>query len=228
MRSRLLCLVVLVALLPFLTGATIVIRGPVATVAAGITYLVEENFEGTGVPSNWYDGGGLPDTSTSGLSLEASECVSLVSGNKYLIAAYPTVFNEAEIWVRYRVRWTEDTSGYVARIYDGSLNQLGYLYRLTGGSLYIANGSTQTNTVATTSINTTYWVWIRYKKGTGSTGEAEVWFSTTSTKPGAGDYNAAVSTGNATANAGSVSFENDNGAIEGYFDEVRIAAVSIP
>lgn len=196
--------------------------------ASGITYLIEENFEGPGVPSNWFDGGALCDTSTSGLSLEASECASLVSGNKYLIAAYPTPFNEAEIWIRYRVRFTEDTSGYICRIYDGSLGQVGYLYRLTGGALYVANGSTQNNTVATTAINTTYWVWIRYKKGTGANGEAEVWFSTTSTKPGSGDNNAAVTTGNATANAGSVSLENDNGAIEGYIDEVRIAATSIP
>lgn len=216
------------ALLPFLTGATIVIRGPVVTAAAGITYLIEENFEGSGVPSNWYDGGGLPDTSTSGLSMEGSECVSNVSGAKVLIAAYPTPFSEAEIWIRFRVRFTEDTAGYFCRVYDGSLNQRGYIYRHTDGTIFVGNGSNQTNTVAATVIDTTYWVWFRYKKGTGANGEAEVWFSTTSTKPGAGNYNAAVSGGESTQNAGSVSFENNGGAIENYFDEVRIAASSIP
>lgn len=58
------------------------------------------------------------------------------------------------------------------------------------GGVYSADGS------FTVSINTTYYVWIHYTKGTGSNGVAELYVSSSATKPGSADCSLSNGAGN--------------------------------
>ncbi len=198
-----------------------------STSGGGITYIVEENFEGTGTPAGWFNSGGNFDQSTSGLSLEASEALALTGGAAQ--SNTPTGIAQGEVWVRYRVRFIEDGAGALLYFYDSGFGQRGLVYRQTGGALTVDSGGGSDTTVATTSINTTYWIWVHYKKGTGANGEMDVWFSSTSTKPADGSDNHATITGStATADIDFLAFINTSGNVEHYIDEVRVAAASIP
>jgi hypothetical protein len=157
--------------------------------------------------------------------MEASEVTQIESGE---YANSPTGINEAEVWVRYRVRFTTANAGVAMYFVNYSFSNIGLLYRQADGSLTIEPaGGGQATTVATSSINTTYWVWARFKKGTGSNAEMEVWFSTTSTKPADGsNNNAEVTNGTGTTNVDFVQWQTNSAT--SYIDEVRVAAASIP
>lgn len=69
------------------------------------------------------------------------------------------------------------------------------------GSLNVDDGSTSASTVDGLSLNTLYYVWFRYTKGTGADAFYEVAFSTDTTKPTSGNKYKSLSVGVSTLNA---------------------------
>lgn len=156
----------------------------------GPTFLLNTDFEGTGWPSDWWSGSSAnPDSTTSPLA-GAQSMRSLTSQ-----PAVPASFSEATMYAKFMMRVSSlADASYILGAGDGS-NTLFYLILLTDGTLLI---DTQTGpsatTVATMSAGTTYYVWLRYTKGTGSNGIYRVWFNTTNTKPADGSNNSAGGT----------------------------------
>ena len=192
------------------------------------TYLVSENFESGSLPTNWFNYQADFTQSTSGLSLQGSKCMSMVGASAYcLVLGNTSSMDMAEFWMRFMIRPTELGSAFL-NLFDASYNTLVAIYTTSGGKLGVSGGSNP-ETVATMSVNTSYYVWVHYLKGSGSNGVCEVWWSTNSTKPADGtDYHAKTTTGTWAVNIAWPTFTNSSALQETYFDEVRIAASSIP
>ncbi len=72
----------------------------------------------------------------------------------------------------------------------------------TTGSLYVEDaGGFRTSVPNSLSLNTLYFVWFRYTKGTGANATYEVQFSTSTTKPAGGNDTLTYTTGTSTLDA---------------------------
>jgi hypothetical protein len=140
-----------------------------------------ETLEGTGYSAaGWSSTGTVdPDYSTSGLSLEDSQCLLLASS---CTATNTLTSSYDEVWVKFMFR-TDDNSGTpnLIKMFDASSNYAGGLW-LNGGVINIEHGDA-TTTSSTLSTNITYYIWIHYLKGT-STGVFDLYVATSSTIPG--------------------------------------------
>jgi hypothetical protein len=235
--KRLLSILILAALLPFLTGAVIIISGPVVAGGGGSapTYLVKQGFEGTGYDNSetWYpDGAVNPDFSTSGFGMVGSQCLELEASSA---SAESGVFQwwtaTSPIGSSFLFRFTAlpTTLTQVAQIRNG-FDVLARLQLLYDGTFYVqATGGSAVQTVGTLSVNTTYRIWLEYTKGTGSDALAKVYFSTDNTKPASGNNVAQSTNGTVTENADSFYLlaTKDGTGQKHYFDEVRVDDVAI-
>lgn len=167
----------------------------------GYTYFLTENFEATGYDTaGWSTFGGTPDPdySTSGLSLEGSQCLHLNA------AASQISINKSDIYGYFQIRILTHTASVGTRqIFIGYNSTAQFGVGIDGTRhLYVShgNGGPQQSTSDTVSDTTTYNVWFEYHKGTGANGTASACFSTTTTKPTSGSSFCSVSTGTATVN----------------------------
>ena len=74
----------------------------------------------------------------------------------------------------------------------------------------LALGGTGAAAASAISANTSYYVWVTYKKGTGSNAVATVAFNTTHTRPTSGDNYAESTNGTTTADAQRIYLGGDN------------------
>jgi hypothetical protein len=95
-------------------------------------------------------------------------------------------------------------------IRDGSGNNLCYVILTSTGALQIFDGSGSSSTGGgTVSANTSYYIWLHRLKGSGANGVADVYISTTTTKPGAATLS--ISNGSTTADAANIQIYNNGG-----------------
>lgn len=99
------------------------------------------------------------------------------------------------------------------------------------GALIINNGTANATTTGVMSMNTTYFVWGFYAKGTGADGLAYIAFSTTGTRPtsGPGNY-AEVTTGSMTTDVTdtAVKITNNGGQSSAIWDTIIVDDAQIP
>jgi hypothetical protein len=188
-RTALLILLIVSSLL----SQDMVLRRPIV-VGGGASFLVNEDAEGTGTPSGWTDSGTIDwDYTTTVITGAQSLHLPPASSNttKYSLSA------TGEVWARFKIR--QDKTGSVTRImqFNGSSTERMYVGIATN-ALRITHGSATATTVSTMAANTTYNVWVRYKKGTGADGEGTIAFSTTNTEPTTGNDFASLTTGSST------------------------------
>lgn len=217
MVKRILSLVVLVSLLPFLTGATIVIRGP-RTAAASITYIYNLDYEATGTPSGWVTGSGI-DYDYSADPLEGSESLRITgpSVNTY------AVVNNTELWGKMKLRiGSTAANSKVLTLIDSGFNEHFRIYVLNGGALYVDSaGGSAAQTTDTLSANTEYFVWWHFNGAT----VMSVEFSTTDSRVGSGNkYASTTGVGDTMAYV----FLYSEASTTTDFDNVQIAAQDIP
>ena len=157
------------------------------TASAGASYLLEQDFEDTVTnftgEENYdfaFTGAGAPLSGTQSMELGRS---GSVGGG----AAVSSTFTASELWVYYifRAQGTAIASDcYPVRIQNSSDTNIFRIYYAANRLLYLKFGDvTGLTTGFTFDLNTTYYIWIRFKPGDG-TAEADFWVSTTSTKPG--------------------------------------------
>lgn len=183
------------ALAPCSPATTVVVGQSLGGGGGGATYLLEEDWEGTGTPSGWSDTFGTPDhddTSTGSSPLMGSESLYLASGEKtrtvsfsasgdcyaYFVAEFgaasgsSTIFEMEGSGSTFRCR-VEFRPGGFLRLYHGSSS---------------ADGST----VVSSSVKH---IWVEYEVGTGSDGVARLYYSASA---GTKTLEATVTTGTAT------------------------------
>lgn len=177
----------------------------VTAAASGPTYLVEENFDGTGDPgaawtefgtSNW-------DYTTSPAPLEGTQSASCdgTAAAAYLNWNNGSGVDALEVFFLFHIPSTLEVSETLVYIYDSGATIVGYVLIHVGAVLRIYNGTAFAATTGTIAADTTYYIWVRWEKGTGADGFASVAFSTDGTRPNSGNNYKEVTTGTATAQA---------------------------
>jgi hypothetical protein len=183
-----------------------------ATSAGGATYLVKQDFEGTG-----YDNG--ESWTETGSPNEDSETSPLVGSQSFRVAATasatwarsPSFTDQSTLHCYFQFRPDDNTGG--ARrfffIRNSSDVDLVMVQQNADRTILVragtAGGST---TVGTVTLDTIYHFWVTYTKGTGANATATVAFSTDGTKPTSGDNYQIHSTGNATTDADYIGLGN--------------------
>lgn len=192
--------------------------------------LVDEDFEGTGTPSGFTAGTGSPDFDyvvASDLSAgSGNQCLRV---NQSFHAPYVAFTAQDTLWVKCRFRAAG--AALPIRIRNGGATELCYAQWIVNGANYDCRIYGGTNFSTSFSVaftpNTTYTMWLEYKKGTGSNAEARVWLSTSGTFPGYGSTHAVRTTGNATAQANRV-YISPATSVEHLVDDLQISATQIP
>lgn len=205
---RILIAIFLPLLMPFLVSGGQFPFGFWKTAAAsGVTFLVNEGFEGTGAPANWdaYPGAGSADFDYTTIVLQGAQSMMAGDGasDKSWRYGNTTPLNNAELWGRMLVQFDSSPGKTFLLLRNSSGAQIAQLYLQVGGTILVdAGGGGFPGTTDAVAINTTVYVWWHYNKGTGANATMEVWWSLTSTKPASGGTKHAIeSTGTAITNA---------------------------
>lgn len=180
------------------------------------------DMEGTGAENGWAGSGdGYDfDFSTSGLSLEGSQCLRLDSSSDTATGSFSSA---SEVWGKFMWRTTAD-SAYIdvfklrasttvcATVYDGGTN--------LDWEFGTASGSSTFNKAA----DTTYYVWFHYKKETSGDGLWEVFISTNTTKPETRTLGASGGPGgSSTSNVDNIWFARSTGSGYNYYDDIWVS-----
>lgn len=195
-----------------------------------IPFSFSENFETptTGYENTWVAGGTgtiNPATSTTGLSLQASQCIQITASaqNPITYSTLSTSLPEIYIYFLLRVHTAAAANQIILDLTNSSGTQILSLYFMSTGRLALYDSSSTASPADSLSLDTTYSVWLYYKSGTGSNGLLECEFATTPTKVGSGTKFASTSNGINTQNFARIRLGNiSNFTCDYYFDMIRI------
>lgn len=227
-------------------GQAVIVSGTLASASLGvsgtnapaISYVLNQNFEGTGYDNSetWYtDGDVNADFSTSGLSMEGSQCLELyantVASDSIISAFNPsTPLSTAYAYFLFRVTVLPTTITRVA-LFQSDFDVIGNLSLLSDGTLYLREGTgTWAQTIGAVSVNTTYHVFLKFVADSGAgNGIMEVGFSTDGSRPTTGNNHAICTDGNnATAvNRFGFKVDKDGTGQKQYYDKARVSASAI-
>lgn len=161
--------------------------------SSGITYLLEENCEGTGTPAGWTDSGS-PNWDSTATVLQGAQSFVNSGGSStfYTFAGHTTVYGYCLI----RVASLPGSTVTMIGFRDGTGAALGLVRMNTAGNVSIfANGSDSTFTTDAMSTGVTYHLWFSFS----SSGTCTVEFSTDGTRAGSGDKFTSKTGGSGTA-----------------------------
>ncbi len=190
-------------------------------------YLVNESFEGTGYANGaWTESGTVdPDYSTSGLSLDGSECLAFTANTS---SAYKTFTATSSCWMYFKVRFealpsTAVTLGSIRNSSDTNLIAL----RLTEtGKVRVLTATTGPDSVKTVAINTTYQCALYFiSNGTGA-----AWLWETGSKVNANDSSTFYMTrATTTSDAARIAvYRQSNTGGNVYYDTVQASLTELP
>lgn len=213
-------------LVPFLGGGVSGGGG-----GGGATYLLEENFEATGSPgydtATWTESGS-PDenASTSGLSLQASECLNFNPAAATWNTTSPTFTAQSTVYVYFLFRFASLPSGgtwTMFQVRSTSAELARVRVNVSGQIALRAGGGTEANLATSISTNTTYHGWLKYTKGTGVNAVVEFGYSTDGTRPTSGGTYNTQTVGTATVDGDRIMFgQTSSNTVGAYFDKVRV------
>lgn len=154
----------------------------------GITYFVEENFEGTGLPAGWTAGNVTHDYDYTTTVLQGSQSYQVVASASSPTLQSPTFTGAATTEYYFMIHYT--TAPTTAHRAFFVLNNTTECCRMTVGTSMIpsirAGGGTDQVSTDAMSLNTTYHVWLRVVAGSGTNGFCSVAYSTDGTRPSSG------------------------------------------
>lgn len=198
--------------------------------SAGVTYLLEETFDATG-----YDVAGWTESNTSETKEDWTTAPAPLDGTQSLyfdVTATRSIDAPAwagtdTVWVSFL--WHDDEAALpgAARPFCALKDSVGgaTVASLTleiNGDITVACGSATSRSTDSLTRNTTYRIWMSYTKGSGSNGQASVYWSTTIAGP-KGSSKASVTTGTSTAQSVSVRFVGYTD-LEWHLDDLQVAA----
>jgi len=199
---------------------------------SGITYLVNQRFEGAGYDNGetWTTSVGTPDPDYTTTVLDGSQSLflNLATGTPARIRL--DFLNQDTVYFYCLFRLVGSAPGgnrdIVAFGPNGSADQDLRIVVTSAGRL--STHITGVSPADALSFGTTYHLWARYSKGTGSDAVVEVAYSTDGTKPTSGTKYATATNLAHTAQAGRVWLGfNATGNYDVIFDKVLVAATEI-
>lgn len=151
------------------------------------SYYLLETAEGSGFSygawSKSGDAGYVVDPDYQTNKISGNDSVYIYRLSFGVTSCYRNITLSDEIWARFRFKFfTLRENVRFFSITDASTAALLNL-RVTGGKLRLTSSATGTDSTESLAANTHYWVWVHYKKGTGTNAIAEAWFSESNTKP---------------------------------------------
>lgn len=189
---------------------------------AAPTLIVNEGAEGTGTPAGWTDANS-PQWDYTTTILEGSQSLGITGSTQ---STYNSFSGVPGVWVRFRYRTSAiSTNPTICSIRDSSGNQLVRAeVRSTGGVRFYnaANTSVITSAGSEIAINTDYYIWIYYLKGTGANAAYFLYKSTNSTRPGTPLLN--WRTGDSTANAARLLISTGVASTNAVYDNILVSA----
>lgn len=185
-------------------------------------YLLYENFEGVGRPSNWTDTGGNADYDYTVNPLEGLQSYHYITG---VTSVAPLSREVPEAWAYFM--WRAGTLSTVA--FFALRNSVGgivlSLTCLGTGILRLTVGGTVSTPIGFLSTNTNYNFWVHYIKGTGADAFGEVFVSTNGIKPAT----PALTLNNGTPTTNAEDFRISGGTTANLLviDKIRVSATEI-
>lgn len=238
--KRLTAILISVAMLTQGIADTVIVVGQ----PAGVSYLVNQNFEGTGYDNSetWTATNSVvdPDYATSPAPLGGSQSLRIQSANTARPNTRVEFTANANVYVRFRINWTTFTGGNgtlmtIRTSADAILASFGVVNGTCVARAAPAGGTTQNASTGPT-IATTYYGWLEYEKGTGSDAVCRAGYSTTSARPswpspnGASGLLGVSNNGTATSNAERLTIGNPaaNVNYDVIIDEVMVQSTPFP
>ena len=206
--------------------------------AAVGSYLFQETFEAAG-----YDNAGWAETlGTNGIVneddttapvLEGSQQLKIYGSSEGAEVSYtisPTFTASGTIYVRFRFRIKDDrpSTNNIFYLYTG-IGAKQWINFISTGELAVTTGPKTATTTAKILVNTSYYIWVKYIKGTGANQIGSVAFSTTTTEPTSDDGTngwAQLTDGARTDNIDTLRLSY-KGYYNAYFDEILVSASPI-
>lgn len=159
---------------------------------AAASYLVEEDCEGTGTPSGWSDAAS-PDWDYTAVPLAGSHSLRMSGTTQRTTSGSFTATGDIWFYFLFRPQVIAGCAicSFVGPAVSGELR--------SDGTLRIGGSVNSAPTTDAMSVDTTYHVWMHYVKGTGANALFSIAFSTSGTKPTAGNAFTSATTGSETA-----------------------------
>ena len=190
------------------------------------TYLVRENFEGSGVPNKWADGGrpsaanfdytADPLTGKQSLFLDATTSAS---------DAIVKFGDRSEIWISFKLKFTGiGLSDFIYLLYlrdKGNVNVIRLFFYGNGTNVKfrLYNGTANGLGSQIVSNGTIYYLWLRVRKGDGTNGISELYVSTDGKRPASPDIS--LTAGSNTGTPNNVLFHAENTGRTITIDDVK-------
>ncbi len=180
------------------------------------TRLVNEGFEGAGTPAFWYNGGADPDYTATALA--GSQSLH-IDGVEYLVITSGGLLNHSEVYGKFKFRpvTLPTPSGLSFSLLDVDFNYLHQLVIWADGTI----GCGGNVTTAAMTAGQDYWIYFRYKAGTGSNAIQSAGFSATEVRPTSGANFCGITNGTQTTNVTQFQPISSNGGVY-ILDSVQI------
>ncbi len=222
MKKLLIIIIILLVSLPALATDEDVINvvvGIAPDVGGGPSYLVSEDFEGTGTPAGW-TASGSPDFDYTTVHLSGAQSLYLGTNDQ---GAYTTFTSGSSTYVRIMYQFAANptpSSAFFLELRNGT-TPLASVRIQNNGRLLVTSGGQEDYGSASTQLSTAtpYYIWLEYTKGTGSDSICRVYFSATSTKPETTELE--ITNGNGTMDANRVQLITNNN-LQGVYDDVLV------
>ncbi len=177
-----------------------IVRTPSGAISS--VNFIDEDFEGSNTvyPAGWSGIGAAAMHSTVS-PLAGAQSMRLPADSQYHVFSLAQAGDD--ITIDFQFRFDIDSPLSFFNIYDSSFSTVAQLYINTGRVATLTSGSISLTTTALLPLNTPIWVRLRFKKGSGSNSEAELYWSTSSTLPPQGDatHYCGATNGNVTTQA---------------------------
>lgn len=201
------------------------------SVSAGPTYLVQEDFEGSGYQLTWTENGSgtlNEDYTTNVFNGTHALYINMAGNNGRTTNVFGTALATNYVYFALRMVSIPGATRRLCAIQSsGSTHSI--LQIDTSGRLIIQSiGGTAQTTVGALSVGTWYHVWMESRKGTGANGYANVAFSTDGTRPTSGDNYDESADGTMTSDIDRCYFGvNASSTVEYIVDKFRVDDVVI-
>jgi hypothetical protein len=196
---------------------------------AAPTYFFQENFEGDGYQNTWTPGGATPyaNPDTNSPVMQGTNACGIGLATTFTYAASEFTAKD-EVWGKFMVNKADTGSGQnnsakLTLSRTGVANDLEIAFQ-AGGIIGVKHGTVNVTGAYTMGEGTNYWIWFHFAKGTGANGVAEVFVSTSDSRPGSAEV--VLTSGDGTASPSAVSMQAT--AEQAFFDDIKLSETGYP